>query len=76
VIVGVQATAARFDAELKTYVAVDDSGVTRLNADGTPMRGEALYQEFSNAKPWLVGRSNGGWYRRIGLQRERRASIS
>jgi hypothetical protein len=44
----------RFDAELKTYVAVDDSGVTRLNADGTPMLGEQLYNEFSSAKPWLV----------------------
>jgi len=44
----------KFDAELKTFVAVDDAGVTRLNADGTPMTGEKLYDEFSNAKPWLV----------------------
>jgi hypothetical protein len=44
----------RFDAELKTFVATDDDGVTRLNSDGTPMTGDKLYEEFANSKPHFV----------------------
>ncbi len=44
----------RFDTELKTFVATDDNGVTRLNSDGTPMTGDKLYEEFANSKPHFV----------------------
>jgi hypothetical protein len=44
----------RFDEQLKTFVATDDNGVTRLNSDGTPMTGDKLYEEFANAKPHFV----------------------
>src|SRR5579862_5622691 len=44
----------RFDEQLKTFVATDDNGVTRLNSDGTVMTGDKLYEEFATAKPHFV----------------------
>ena len=44
----------KYDPEVKDWVATDDSGVTRLNTDGTPMSGEALYAEFAATKKHFV----------------------